>query len=127
MRHLAPILVLAFALAACGGASEDSNPTPPASAVGPGISIEDAMASDLTGPLLVNGNLLAHGERVQFCSALGESFPPACSGPWLEVEGVDLAQIEGLTKERDVRWTDRPIQLLGTVEGRVLTVSETSL
>jgi hypothetical protein len=122
---LTPVLVLA--LAACGGGSEEPAPTPPASAVGPGISIADATASDLRGALLVNGNLLAEGDRMRFCSALAESFPPQCAGPQLEVEGLDLAQIKGLTTERDVSWTDKPIQLLGTVEDGVLTVSKTSL
>lgn len=127
---LVPLAVLA--LAACGGGEEvEPQPTqPPATAgvaMGPGISIEEARASDLEGPLLVNGNLLADGDEVRFCSALAESFPPQCAGPSLQVEGVKLEEIDGLVREGRVAWTDRPIQLLGTVEDGVLSVSTTSV
>jgi hypothetical protein len=129
---LLPLAVLA--LTACGG-SDDVEPQPsptqpPATAgigMGPGISIEEAIASDLEGPLLVNGNLLAEGGKIRFCDALGESFPPQCAGPQLRVEGLKLEEIDGLVSEGEVAWTDRPIQLLGDVEGDKLVVSSTSV
>jgi hypothetical protein len=129
---LLPLAVLAFA--ACGGSADvEPQPTPtqpPATAgigMGPGISIEKAIASDLEGPLLVNGNLLAEGGEIRFCDALAESFPPQCAGPRLRVEGLKLEEVDGLVSEGEVAWTDRPIQLLGDVEGDTLVVSTTSL
>jgi hypothetical protein len=129
---LVPTLLVAAFFAACGGNSDSgadggSTPAPPQVSglgAGPGISIEEALASDSDEQLLVNGNLLASGNDVRFCYALGESFPPSCSGPSLRVEGLKLAEVDGLVTEGDVRWTDRPIQLLGTVADGVLTVSQ---
>jgi hypothetical protein len=123
-----------LALAACGGDKEvEPQPQPaqpPATAgigMGPGISIDEAIASDLEGALLVNGNLLAQGEEIRFCSALAESFPPQCAGSQLRVEGLKLEEVDGLVSEGEVAWTDRPIQLLGTVEDDRLVVSTTSM
>jgi len=132
MRALLLIPLALLALAACGGGGDvEPQPTqPPATAaigMGPGISIEEAMASDLEGPLLVNGNLLAEGGEIRFCDALAESFPPQCAGPQLRVEGLKLEEVDGLVSEGEVAWTDRPIQLLGDVEGDTLVVSTTSM
>ena len=132
MRTLLLIPLAVLALTACGG-SDDVEPQPaqpPATAgigMGPGISIDEAIASDLDGALLVNGNLLAQGEEIRFCSALAESFPPQCGGSSLRVEGLNLDEVDGLLREGEVAWTDRPIQLLGDVEGDTLVVSTTSM
>jgi hypothetical protein len=121
-------LLAAVALAGCGGdddddaAGGDTSPAPTAP-VGPGISIEEALESDSTEPLLVKGNLLVLDGQARLCSALAESFPPQCGGASLLVTGLDVAQVEGLMVEQDVMWTDRPIQLAGTVADGILTVS----
>jgi hypothetical protein len=134
MRTLALIATLtaAAALAGCGGddvAADDaaSGPTVPQASglgAGPGISIDDALASDSDEMLLVNGNLLAQDGEVRLCSALAESFPPQCGGASLVVEGLKLEEVDGLVGEGGVSWTDRPIQLLGVVGDGTLTVSE---
>jgi hypothetical protein len=112
-------LLAATALAACGGDGDGS-----ADDAGTAISIDDALTSDSDDPLLVSGNLLAEGGEVRLCSALAESFPPQCGGASLAVEGLDLADVDGLVTEGNVSWTDRPIQLLGVVSDGTLTVSE---
>jgi len=123
-------LLAAVALAACGGddgSAEDTVPQTAGIAAGPGISIDDALASDSDEPLLVNGNLLAQGDDVRLCSALAESFPPQCGGASLVVQGLKLVEVDGLVTEGDVSWTDRPIQLLGVVSDGTLAVSENAL
>jgi hypothetical protein len=126
---IATVLGAAF-LAGCGGESAGDSGSgstqPPIAGIGagPGISIEQAIASNLDGPLLVSGNVLAEGDEIHFCSALAESFPPQCGGPSLWVEGLKLEEVDGLVTEGDVSWTDRPIQLLGIVEDGVLSVSQ---
>jgi hypothetical protein len=124
-------LVTAF-LVGCGGNGEPANdgtgsPQVSGTAAGPGISIEEALTSELDEMLLVNGNLLAEGGEVLLCSALAESFPPQCGGASLQVEGVELEEVDGLVTEGDVSWTDRPIQLLGVVEDGVLTVGKNAI
>lgn len=118
------LVLAAAALPACGGDDDDPSDDTSGIAAGPGISIEDALASDSDEPLLVNGNLLAEGGVVRLCSALAESFPPQCGGASLVVEGLRLEEVDGLVTEGDVSWTDRPMQLLGVVSDGTLTVSE---
>jgi hypothetical protein len=118
-------LLTAAALAGCGGEGDSGSDTGGGDAGrGPGLSIEEAIASELDELLLVNGNLLAIGDEMRLCSALAESFPPQCSGPSLRIEGLGLEEVEGLITEGDVSWIDRPIQLLGHVEDETITVSE---
>jgi hypothetical protein len=130
LAFIATLLTAAALLAGCGGNhdSDEGSPSGPSQvsgvAAGAGVSIEEALASDSDEQILVNGNLQAEGGEVRFCSALAESFPPQCGGPSLRVEGIKLEEVDGLVTEGEVSWTDRPIQLLGTVEDGVLTVSQ---
>ncbi len=131
-------LAAALALVACGGGNEDAASTAPppsagAPAPGGGLSIAEALASSLEGPLAVRGYLVAlEGETPRLCSALLESYPPQCGSPSLALEGVDLSSIDGLRRTDDpslasVTWSESEISLLGTVEDGVLTVSATSI
>lgn len=103
----------------------------PVSAVGPGISVADALASTLGGPLLVNGFIIVDdGGLVRLCAALMESSPPQCGEPSLLVDNIDLDSIGALNSAlpveggiRTVSWTDQPVQLLGVVGDGLLTVA----
>lgn len=130
-------VVAALALIACGDdddAGATATPTiAPAAGVtgatlgiGPGLSVAEALSSTLDGPLLVNGFLVAVGDAVRLCELLAESFPPQCGGASLVVEGLDLGSMEGLTTNQDVTWSDQTLQILGSVEGDVLTVAATA-
>ena len=119
-------------IAACGDAGGGATTAPPLdptsgggspSAVGPGLSVADALASTLDQPLLVNGFVLAREGEVRLCQALLESFPPQCGAPSIAVAGLDLDAFEWLTTADGVSWSDQPVQLLGTVSGDVLTVA----
>ena len=100
----------------------------PSTAVGPGISIDEAVASHSAEPLLVNGLLLiSAGGEVRLCSALGESNPPTCSGSSLVVDGLEPAKTADLADANGVRWSKKSIQLLGSVANGHLVVSSTSL
>ena len=110
-------VLAALTLAGCGGDDEPAGGGDPAE-----ISVEEAV--DHEGPAVVTGSLLANGDDVKLCAALAESFPPQCGGASLRVEGLKLAEVDGLITEGDVSWTDRPVQLLGIVEDETLTVGE---
>jgi hypothetical protein len=127
-KILVPLALVAIAsvvVAACGD-DDDKLVSDPIIGVGPGISIGEALTSNLSGPLLINGLLHAQNGQVRLCENLAESFPPQCSGKFLVVEGLDLTTMDGLTSEGSVTWSDQPVQVLGTVEGAVLTVAVTS-
>ena len=125
---LLPLLAAAL-LAGCRGNGPadrgDAQPSPsPAS--GPGLSIEEATASDLEGPLLVRGYLLVEGQSARLCSGFAESYPPQCAPPSLQVLGYKLLEQRQLYKTQTrgvVTWSDEPIRLLGTIEDGQLTVA----
>ena len=84
-------------------------------AVGPGISIDEAIGGGGGEPLLINGALVVDPNgRVLLCDALAESFPPQCGGARLEVRGLDLASLPDVQEANGVRWAEQ-VQLLGTV------------
>lgn len=93
---------------------------------GPGISVAEALASTLNGPLLVNGTVVITDGEARLCSALAESFPPQCGGDAITVVGLDLATLD-LQRADAVRWTDSPVQLLGFVREGVLVIDNAAL
>lgn len=91
-----------------------------ASAVGPGLSVEEALAAKTTEPLLIRGGLLIEGDQVRLCSGFAESSPPQCTGAYLVVKGLDLSTVEGLVRTGGVASAE--VKLVGTVDDGVLTV-----
>ena len=136
---LLPVVVLALVATACGGGDESpaagaeppaatsATPSSGAAVPGGGLSVDEALASTLEGPLMVAGHLVASADEVRLCSALAESYPPQCGGSSLLVRGLDLATVEGLQTEGVTSWTDERFSVLGEVEHGVLTVSATSI
>ncbi len=129
MRQVLIGIVAVLALAACGGADGGSPPGEPGTGAGApangGLSVADAKASDLDGPLMVHGFIVADDQRVLLCEELLESLPPQCGGEWLVVEGIDLDSYE-TSSEGGARWTDAPVSVLGEVDGETLRVSDTA-
>ncbi len=122
---LLTVLAIAGVVAAACGDDEGDVPSGPISGVGPGISVDEALTSNLKGPLLINGLLHVEDGQVRLCAVLAESFPPQCGGRFLVVKGLDLMKVDGLTREGPVTWSDRPVQVLGALEDGVLTVAGT--
>lgn len=126
-------LALALTLSACGGGDDGDDGGSAAPAPGEALSVEEALASTLAGPLLVQGYILARdGEPVRLCDVLAESYPPQCGGASLVVEGLDLDAVEGLTRTAEpdlaqAAWSEDPVSVLGEVADGVLTISETSM
>jgi hypothetical protein len=130
MKRLFGVLIIgALVLAACGGAEDGgSDPTVgvvPGSAMGPGISIEDALTTNSGQPLLVNGFLFVDEDgNVTMASLMAESLPPLPGGDQLVVEGLDLGGYQ-FSESQGLRWTDDSVQVLGVLSGNTLTVSNT--
>lgn len=118
-----------LALAACStsddGGSSSTVASAPGSAMGPGISVGEALDQGSTQPLLVNGFLFIDTDgKVTLASVMAESLPPIPGGDQVTVEGLDLGGYE-LSQSQGVRWTDQPVQVLGILDGNTLTVSST--
>ncbi len=122
---LLTVLAIAVVVAVACGDDEGDVASGPISGVGPGISVDEALTSNLKGPLLINGLLHVEDGQVRLCAVLAESFPPQCGGRFLVVKGLDLMKVDGLTREGPVTWSDRPVQVLGALEDGVLTVAGT--
>lgn len=120
MRACALLLCLAIGLAGCGGDDDDqgapstSSPSLGAPIPGGGLSVQEAIDSDLEGPLLVRGHLIDRDGELRLCSAILESNPPQCGEPSLRVEAAGLVPSE------------EQVSLLGEVEAGTITVSETA-
>lgn len=118
-------LVLVLALAGCGGGGGDAG-----GGGGDEGPLTPEQALDASGEVTVEGTLIAvNGQPVRLCSAILESYPPQCGEPALEVRGLDLDSLSGVSGTREgesvtpTLWSDRPIQVTGTVEDGVLVVS----
>ena len=114
------LLLSALALAGCGGGGDEPQDTAPAPSAGAaipggGLSVQEALDSELDGPLLVKGYLIERGGELRLCDAILESSPPQCGEPSLRVEGTAPSASE----ER--------VSLLGEVEDGTITVSETAI
>jgi hypothetical protein len=123
MRLLTLVPVL-LALAACGGGADGDGGEQPPAAGAPipsgGLSVAEAIASDLEGPLAVRGYVIARDDEYRLCEAILESDPPQCGEPSLRIDGPSFAELRKLSD------TAAQVSLLGDVEGGVIRVSETS-
>jgi hypothetical protein len=98
-------------------------------AVGPGLSVGEARNSQVKGPVLVNGYLLAApGRRPRLCTDLSHAKPPTCLRPSLRVRRLPTAERNRLATARlgKTRWSPTPVQILGRVGGDNLRVSSTA-
>lgn len=107
--------------------NDDEPVTPGMGAVaGDGLSVAEALASDLDGPIAVGGYLVADADGVRLCDVLAESYPPQCGGEGaLTVEGLDVDAYP-VEEAEGVRWTNDLVVVLGTMEDGVLVVDQLS-
>jgi hypothetical protein len=93
-----------------------------AQAVGPGISVEEALVSQLDGPLLVNGTLVRMADgSIRLVDGTDTLDGPSS----LLVEGLDASAYDWT--ESDGAQVTGTVQVLGTVDGDTLVVSVTSI
>ncbi len=91
--------------------------------VSPGISVTEALESDLAGPLVVNGFLVTTADGAYLAETLAESYPPQPGGARLVVENLDTNLIDGLVTAQGITWSDQPVRLLGTVQDGILHIN----
>lgn len=96
-------------------------------AMGPGISVSDAVASIGEAPLLVNGLIFTMADEVWLCSSLPRAEYPTCGEPAIQVSGLDLESVEGMEYLEGRGWSDQPTQVLGEKLDGVLNVSPGTL
>lgn len=120
-RNVIFIIVLALASAVitvgCGSTADTGAG---GSAAAP-LTIDQALALGDADRAWVAGSLLVLGDQARLCSILAESYPPSCAGSSLEVEGLDVTSLVGLSRTNpdsgvgDAIWSDFPIVLSGSL------------
>ncbi len=111
-------LLTVLTLAACGEAASSDDRSSP-------ISVSEAQRAGNGTSTRVTGFLVATpGQPVRLCEALAESYPPQCGRPEIEVEGLDVTAIGGLSDAQGVVWSDGYIEVSGVIrDGRLVVDS----
>lgn len=110
----AAVLAVNPLLAACG---DDDTPagsdvtTPDTSVAGP-ITVEQLVERSADTPIAVEGFVLVTDGVARLCAVILESYPPQCGEPSVELVGLDVEALGGVTTDQGVSWK----------EGVVLTV-----
>jgi len=64
---------------------------------------------------------------MRLCTELLESFPPQCGGASVLVEGLDPGALRQLPRAEGMVWSQREVELSGTLDHDVLRVSERTI
>jgi hypothetical protein len=126
------LALVVLALTACGDDDTGTTTTtePPGDtgrvAVGPPITVEEALGATADRPHLVTGYLFVYADDTMLLAdAILESFPPQPGGATIAVVGFS---IEGMTGLREAPagsdlafWVEVPVEILGTVSDGMLT------
>lgn len=132
-KLLITVIAAAAVLTACGGDAPSSSAGGDTSGgvslgapiAGGGLTVDEALTTDATGPLAVHGLLIDSGSGVRLCAAILESFPPQCGGASLDVVGVTVADQPGAQTANSVTWVE-DASLTGDLDGQTFTVSGTT-
>ena len=90
-----------------------------------GLTIADALASDATGTIAVQGFLVDNGTTARLCEALAESYPPQCGGDSIPVAGYEEMIDVPLASAQGVTWTDEYVTLFGEIIDGTFVVDAT--
>jgi Intracellular proteinase inhibitor len=128
---LSLILAVATLLVAVTGCGADG----PGAGDGAVLTIEQALVAEPGEPIKVTGSIVATGSgadaEIVLASVLLESYPPQAGGATLQVSGLDLASLVGLSSTAgqpdmaSVTWSDYPVVLEGVITDGVLEVQGT--
>lgn len=93
-----------------------------------GLTVPEALSSDATGMVAVQGFVVASGETVELCELLAESFPPQCGGASVTLDVTDVADLRVLepvpySEEQGVTWTDSYVTLFGNIVDGIFVVA----
>lgn len=76
------------------------------------ITVEQLMARSADTPVAVTGLLLVSNGTAKLCGEVLESYPPQCGEPSVELVGLDLSRVDGLTTANAVNWKEGMVTTL---------------
>lgn len=107
----AAVLAAGPLLTACGDDDAPAASAPDTAVAGP-ITVEQLVERSADTPIAVEGFLHVSDGVTRLCAAILESYPPQCGEPSVELVGLDVEELDGVTTDQGVSWK----------EGVVLTV-----
>ncbi|MGI9649067.1 MAG: hypothetical protein ACR2OI_11155 [Acidimicrobiia bacterium] len=90
-----------------------------------GLTVTDALASDVAGTLAVQGFLLVNAEEARLCEALAESYPPQCGGTSIVITGYEEMVSVPVVNAQGISWTDDLATFFGEIVDGTLVVDPT--
>jgi hypothetical protein len=94
---------------------------------GGGLTVSEALVTDASGILAVQGFYVDDSNGPRLCEALAESFPPQCGGANVELGDLSGIDIGELQSSGDVTWSDGVVVIVGEIINGVLVPTPTSL
>ena len=83
-------------------------------------NVADVIADTTGEPVVAVGYLFVEADgSARLCNAIMESFPPQCGTPAIPVVNLPPELVAGLTAKDGLRWSETPVQLMGTVKDGV--------
>ncbi len=95
--------------------------------IGGGLSVEEALRTDATGVLAVQGFVVQDQSGIRLCDLLAESLPPLCGGASIAVADLGSVDPDELKSAQGVTWTDQPVTILGEIIDNVLVPTPFSI
>lgn len=127
--RVATVVMFAVAAVLAYRILNPGDPTSTPKASGAELQVDRAIAVAGREPLTVRGYVFdgPGGFGLRLCNGRENTSPPRCLGPFLDLDGVNegsFALRSGETKDGEVRWTEDPLALRGTILGTRMTVSQ---
>jgi hypothetical protein len=88
------------------------------------MRVEEAVTRGARGELRLSGFLVGRAEgELRLCAEVLQSYPPQCGGSSVVVRGLRRADVLNLRADQGGLWSDGEVELAGSLENGVLTVS----
>jgi len=132
------VALLLFAPGCMGNSDEGGAPTPPAGTMATGetetkraaspLTIAEALESPPAGRVVIRGwlyfELIPTQKPPRLCASIAQATFPRCTGPSLRVDGIRAGNLDlDGTANGTHLWSREEIELQGTIDGRVLTLT----
>ena len=90
--------------------------------VGGGLSVGEALTTDVAGVIAVHGFAFSDADGVRLCDVLAASLPPQCGGDTIGLASLDGIDRTLLQESQGVQWTNEHVTLVGEIVDGVLVV-----
>jgi hypothetical protein len=124
---LLPALLAAPLLTGCGGdravvttSIPDTGGAGATMLPNSGVSVAEARAQNGSEPIVVRAALIVAADgSARLCDLVAQSLPPQCGEASIAVTGLPPELVDGLSEASGIRFSEGPVQLIGTIRDNV--------